>query len=357
MQVALLTDIHFGARNDSLSMHLFFQKFYEQCFFPYLDKNGIKTVILGGDTFDKRRQINFLSLHLCNEYFFKEVDKRGIRLIVNIGNHDVFYKNTNSVNSPELLLANRGYEFVVDIPVELQLGGTSLLMVPWITSDNYNIVMQKLQETTAEVMYGHLELAGFEMTKGIVIDSGMSADIFDKFDMVLTGHYHHKSNRKNIYYLGSPYEMTWGDYDDPHGFHIFETDTRELTFVENPFRIFHKLYYDDTNASDFSDTIVDFSPEKLQGCYIKLIVSSKKKPILLEKVIDVLEKSGVEDLQVVEDHLKIENDNSDIESGVEETVTILKKYVRDLDGINVDRQQLESLIVDLYNQAIWSTTE
>ena len=32
----------------------------------------------------------------------------------------------------------------------------------------------------------------------------------------------------------------------PRGFHIlFDTETRELEFIQNPYEMFHKIYYDD----------------------------------------------------------------------------------------------------------------
>ena len=41
----LITDTHFNARNDNLAFNEYFYKFWEEIFFPYLDKHNIKTVI------------------------------------------------------------------------------------------------------------------------------------------------------------------------------------------------------------------------------------------------------------------------------------------------------------------------
>lgn len=355
MKIALLTDIHFGARNDSLVFHQFFKKFYDECFFPYLDQNDIKTVILGGDTFDRRKYINFLTLQLCKEYFFDQIDRRGIRLIINTGNHDVFYKNTNEVNSPTLLLGNK-YELVIDRPIEFKLDSLYLMVMPWITADNYTTCMEAVENTKAQVLYGHLELSGFEMYKGSVIDHGMDPKLFEKFDMVLTGHYHHKSSRQNIHYLGCPYEMTWADYDDSRGFHVLDSEDRSLTFIENPFKIFYKLWYDDRNVNTPDLAIKDLDYSKYYGCYVKIIITAKTKPAWFDIVIDRMEKAGVSDLQVVDDHLNLNLEpDEDIISQAEDTTTMLKKYITSLDNINIDRKKLEDVILKLYNEAIWTT--
>ena len=59
MKIALVTDLHFGARGDSVPFDNFFKKFYDDTFFPYLVEHGIKTIFDLGDTFDRRKYINF----------------------------------------------------------------------------------------------------------------------------------------------------------------------------------------------------------------------------------------------------------------------------------------------------------
>ena len=41
MKIALITDTHFGARNDNLAFNDYFYKFWEETFFPYLEEKGI----------------------------------------------------------------------------------------------------------------------------------------------------------------------------------------------------------------------------------------------------------------------------------------------------------------------------
>ena len=63
MKIALLTDTHFGARNDSPAFSKYFFKFYDEVFFPYLKENNITTLIHLGDIVDRRKFINFKTSH------------------------------------------------------------------------------------------------------------------------------------------------------------------------------------------------------------------------------------------------------------------------------------------------------
>ncbi len=158
------------------------------------------------------------------------------------------------------------------------------------------------------------------MYKGVVgNDHGFDSKLFDKFDVVMSGHFHHKSTKGNINYLGAPYEMTWSDYNDPRGFHIFDTESRELTFIQNPFPMFHKVLYDDVNKTMEEVIEQDFSG--FSNSFVKLIVRNKTNPYWFDIVVDKIEKTGVLDLQIVEDHLNLDlEDDADIVDEAEDTL-------------------------------------
>ena len=211
--------------------------------------------------------------------------------------------------------------------------------------------MKFIEETDAQILFGHLELSGFEMYKGAVNDHGMSPKIFDKFDVVCSGHFHHKSTRGNINYLGAPYEMTWSDYDDPRGFHVFDTETRELTFIQNPRKMFQKWFYDDASWSSF-EHIDGFAFKEVQGSYVKVIVKNKTNPFWFDTYIDRLEKAGALDIQVVDDHLNLNlEDDSDIVNEAEDTLAILRKTVDNIDS-SVDKVKLSNFLSNLYAEAL-----
>lgn len=350
MKIALITDTHFGARGDSSHFSKYFADFYTNVFFPFLDEHDIKTVFHLGDVFDRRKYINFLSLKECREFFFEPLKARNIQTHIIAGNHDTFYKNTNDVNSVGLLLNEYKNVVTYDTPHEESFEGSDILFMPWICSGNYITSMDVLEKTKCQIVFGHFEINGFEMYKGSFIDSGFESSIFSKFDVVCSGHFHHKSSKGNIHYLGTPYEITWSDFNDPKGFHVFDTDTRELTFIANPYNIFHKIHYDDLDKESSEVMNIDF--EQYRNSIVKVIIKNKTNPYWFDLFIGKLEAAGILDMQVVEDHLNLNlEDDQDIIDEAEDTITILNKYVEQLD-LKADKQKLEALLRTLYIEAV-----
>ncbi len=348
MKIALLGDTHIGARNDSPAFHKFFAKFYNEVFFPYLEEHGIKDVIQLGDVFDRRKYINFSSLHQGRAYFFEPLNKYNTWMLV--GNHDTYYKNTNLVNSPSMLLKDYKNIHAITKVYETSFGGVTFLFMPWICDGNYEESIEALQHTNATHIIGHFEIDGFEMYKGTTHKGGLNKAAFENFETVWSGHFHHQSKHGNIHYLGTPYEMTWSDYGDQKGFHVFDTQTRELEFIANPFSIFHKMHYDDREQDQESVLNVDF--EQYRETYVKLIVREKTNPYIFDLFVDRLEKAGAYSVQVVDDHFHMgELADDEITSEVEDTKTMLSKYVEQVDSV-VNKQHLESLMVSLYEEAL-----
>lgn len=351
MKIALITDTHWGARGDSLAFAEYFNRFYYEQFFPYLKEHNITRIFHLGDIVDRRKYINYVTARNLRK-FVEECTTSNIRLDVIIGNHDTSFKNTNEVNSMRELFDHSTYDIhYYSDPTEVIIDDIKIAVLPWICSGNYNESMDFIDKTDAQILFGHLEINGFEMYRGAVNDHGMATSTFDKFDVVCSGHYHHKSTRGNINYLGAPYEMSWSDYDDPRGFHIFDTDTRELTFIQNPYTMFQKWFYDDSKWNGF-DTINGFDFESAQGSYVKVVVKNKINPFWFDTYIDRLEKAGALDIQVVEDNLNLQlEDDSDIIDQAEDTLTILTKVV-DQWETPVDKKRLDNFLRTLYNEAL-----
>lgn len=352
MKIALITDQHFGARNDSKRVHDHFQKFYEDIFFPEIKRRGIDTVIDLGDTFDRRKYISFTSLKRAKEMFFQPLADNGIKLHVIVGNHDSVYKNTLDVNSIDLLLEE--YENITTYvqPEVIEMDGTEIMLVPWICDANEEQTFVMADKTSAQILLGHLELSGYQMYKGGFIDHGISDHWLKKFELVCSGHYHHKSTTGNVNYLGCPYEMTWSDYDDTKGFHVLDTLTRTIEFVPNPHTLFHKVWYDDTDLDMAGLLEQTKNFEDYNGKSVKVIIKTKDNPTLFDMFIERLEKVDPLNIQVVQDHLHLDmEDDEDIIDEAEDTLTILNTYVDNLE-IKNDRVDLQQLLRSLYDEAL-----
>ena len=349
MKVAIITDQHFGARNDSLHFLDFYEKFYDETFFPAIDAAGITTVLILGDTFDRRKYVNFYSLQRAKKMFFGKLAARDIKVHMLVGNHDTYYKNTNDVNSPRLVLEEYENIHVIGHPRTIQIDGTSVCMMPWICPENYTDSMETLKNTDATICMGHFEIEGFQMYRGAPSHDGLEPKMFDKFDMVFSGHYHHKSSKKNIHYLGNPYEMTWQDYDDPRGFHIFDLKTHELEFVQNPNRMFLKVVYDDKDVEIKDITSMDLS--HLKTTYVKVVVVNKTNPYLFDTFINNIYQVGPIDITIAEDFTETEDLADDDVDQAEDTTTILNKYVDNL-TTDLEKDRIKSLLRELYIEAL-----
>ena len=262
MKILLITDQHFGVRNDNQAFINLYKKFYGEIVIPFIKAANIRQVIALGDTFDKRRSVNFMSLAEAKQMWFDPLDDLGVRMHMLVGNHDIYYKNTLRINAPRELLAEYSNIVIHDTPTTVVFDGLSILLLPWICDDNRDRAFSEISNTDARICMGHLELNGFEAHPGHVMLNGMDASLFDKFDRVFSGHYHMKSSNKNITYLGNPYQLYWNDYGCKRGFHVFDTETLKLTFYRNPFEMFHKIHYND--GMDV--------PDNIEGTFVKLIV-------------------------------------------------------------------------------------
>lgn len=353
MKIAILNDTHWGARNDSKPFANYFHRFYDEIFFPYLRENNIKTIFHLGDVFDRRKYVNFVTARNFEEHFMKPCVQDGIELYMIAGNHDVYYKNTNEVNSIRQLYENTSYNNVHlywHDPVTVNMDGCDIVLSPWICADNEASTMKYFEETNAQIVMGHFEIVGYEMDKGHLCDHGLDRKIFKKFDSVYSGHFHHPSSHGNITYLGAQYEMTWADYEQKRGFSVFDTETREMTYIRNPLSIFHKLFYDDTDMT--IEDVANLQTDHLTDTYVKIIVSNKSNPYIFDMYLDRVQEANPSDIKVVEDHQNLDViDENELVDEAQDTLTILKKYIENVE-YNGDKKKIEGFLNELYHEAI-----
>ena len=340
MKVAIITDTHYGCKKGSKYIHDYFELFYKNVFFPALEENNVEAVIHMGDAFDSRKSIDYQSLEWSKRVVFDPLKKYDVHMI--IGNHDTYYKNTNTVNSPELLLQTYSNIKTYSEPKEVSIGGLKILFLPWINQENEAKTFKLIQKTSSKVAMGHLECQGFRVNRQLIMEHGLQSELFEKFDRVYSGHYHTRSNNGIIFYLGNPYEMYWTDVNDTRGFHIFDTETLEHTPINNPYKLFYNIYYDDTPYQMFDAT-------EYQNKIVKVIVRKKSKPKDFEKFIDKLYSIGVQELKIIENFEIQESEDFKVDED-ENTLSILNRYIDDSE-FNFDKSVIKNILQDLYQQA------
>ena len=340
MKIAIITDTHYGARKGADYIHSYFKNFYDNIFFPYLEKNNIDTIIHMGDMFDSRKSIDYQSLEWSKRVVFEPLKKYKVHAIT--GNHDAYYKNTNKVNSPELLLKDYDNIITYSKPTEINIGGLDILLLPWINSENFEESKEFIDSSKSKIAMGHLEINGFKATRGHMMEDGMDVSIFSKFEKVYSGHFHTRSTDGKIYYLGNPYEMYWNDVNDKRGFHIFDTETLTHTPIDNPYKLFYNIYYEDTPHQTFDST-------EYTNKLVKVIVRKKTNTKQFERFIDKLYSSNVQDLKIIENFVIQENENFEIDEE-ENTLSILNRYI-DESEFEYDKNIIKGIFQDLYRQA------
>ena len=345
MKLAIITDQHFGARKNSKLFHDYFLKFYDDVFFPTLEKEKITTVIDMGDTFDSRKGIDFSALTWAKDHYFDRLRDMGIEVHTIVGNHTAYYKNTNDINAIDLLLREYDNVKVYSETTSIEVCGLNVLLVPWINQENKEMTLKMINKSRAPVCMGHLELQGFKVNDYVVMDHGMDMDPFKKFEKVFSGHFHTRSTQDNISYLGNPYEIYWNDCEDTRGFHLFDTKTLETIPVNNTHRLFYKIYYTDNDYQLFDTS-------ELEDKIVKLVVRKKTDTKKFEKFIDKLYASNVAELKIVENFefngwFDKELDG-DYES--EDTMSILNNYIQESE-ITLDKSIIQKMMNEVYQEA------
>ena len=340
MKVAIITDQHFGARKNSKLFHDYFLNFYENVFFPTLEKEGISVVVDLGDTFDSRKGIDFSALAWAKDHYYDRLADMGIEVHTVVGNHTAYYKNTNDINAVDLLLREYSNIKIYSEPTEIKLGNLDVLLLPWINPENESNTYSLIKTTTCLCAMGHLELAGFRVNSQVINEHGLESKLFEKFSRVYSGHYHTRSNDGRVFYLGNPYEIYWSDWNDTRGFTIFDTETLDHHHIDNPYNMFEIINYDEDTTkldSDYENNIV------------KVVIKNKKNQLKYEKFLDKLYAQNPAEVKVVENfEISLKDFEHDIES--EDTISTLNRYIQESET-TMDKTRIMDIMSEVYQES------
>jgi hypothetical protein len=342
MKIPILCDTHFGFKNDSQLFREYFNRFFQETFFPYIDANNIKEIVHLGDLMDRRKYVNFETLKYVRENFVQPLADRGVTVHVMLGNHDVYYKNTNAVNSIRELFGDTPNFKVYETFADVKIADMQFAVIPWICPDNQQQFEQFIRSSTSTVALGHLELQGFEVLRGVRSEEGFDKKQFEKFETVYSGHYHQKNDDGHVFYLGTHYDMTFADVDERKGFHVFETSNRTVEFVHNPLKMFHRIVYDDTDEV----VVPDFSV--YANSYVKLVVKNKRLPKTFDKYISKLYDANPYEVNIVEEYQLVDAATDDIDI-TQDTLSIIYSDIDDNKNYDATSANcLKKIMTDLY---------
>jgi DNA repair exonuclease SbcCD nuclease subunit len=343
MKAVILNDTHFGYKADSPLVMDYFMTFFKKQLFPYMKENNIQTLFHLGDLFDRRKYINFKTLNRVRREFLDPLREMNIRCHIICGNHDTFYKNTNNVNSLDELVSHYSNWNVYSEPTEIELSAGCVALIPWINSENEDITANFLNKTECSILLGHLELCGFQSIRGVFVEQGYESKHFDKFEYVLTGHYHVKSSRDNIHYLGTQYQMAYSDVWEEKGFHVFDFKSRTLEFVQNPEKLFYTLDYNE-------DSTEKLNYAEYKDKYVKIFIKNKTKQNQFEKYIDKFYEAGVAELQIAEE---VSSNPELVAVDIhKDTLQLLHEELETINEKSINKNTLAEIINSAYNSAM-----
>lgn len=338
MKTAFITDTHFGVRNNSAIFLKNYEKFYSKTFFPTLVSEGIDTVVHLGDLWEDRKAISPFTFQRTRDMFFDPMKALGIKMHMILGNHDVFYRNSNSINTLEFL--NDIYPNINVIPKYDVIDiGTKFGLISWLNKENIQDGLNWLETVDCNYIGGHFEINGFEMTKGHMCESGLSQSIFNRFEKTVSGHFHVRSSTSKIKYLSNPSQTTWADNGLLKGFHIFDSKTGGFTPVDNPYEMFrYESWNESLDPNDFKDVFgrVSISGKEVNKANLDIFVSAAQE-----------QSYG---LQVIDDEREISSDLEEEE--YDNTSVIIEKYLESISRKDtIQKEKLKTMFFELYSNA------
>jgi len=350
MKVCIINDTHCGTRNSSDIFLDNAEKFYRDLFFPYLLEHNISHILHLGDYYDNRKFINFRALNRNRYQFLKPLRENGMTMDIICGNHDVYYKNTSDLNSLKELLGHYMNEVtIIQKPTVMEYGSMKMGLVPWIDVDNEKESMDFLANAKCDWIGGHFDILGYEMLKGIKCEHGLDPKVFSRFEQVLSGHFHTKSEQGNIKYLGSQMEFFWNDAHDDKFFHVLDTETRNLEAIRNPYTLYHRIYYDDSKHD-----YLHYNIDEVENKFVKVVVINKADSFTFDRFIDRINNREIIELKIAENFNEFMGSSVDDESvSVDDTPTLLNSYIDAVDtDLDKDRIKVEMSNLMIEAQAL-----
>jgi len=270
-RVWFITDTHLGVKNNSAEWIESMREYFFNWFFPLIEKEYKEGDVLLhlGDWYDSRQSVNLRVLNLGVDIAEKmsSIFKDGIYVL--IGNHDAWNKSTNDINSLKSIKWIPNLT-IFEEPETLKLGNKTFCMMPW----------RKDQEAESETLnsFGshdylccHTDIRGVKFNKHVNVEKGIDISEVKKFGRVYSGHIHFSQKSGNVIMLGSPYEITRSDMDNPKFILRLNLETGEETAFKNNFSPrFMRILFTDVLES----TPIELS-ERFSNNFVDVMIDPK----------------------------------------------------------------------------------
>jgi len=273
----LVGDLHFGIRSNSSEWLNIQLDFWRNYFIPTIIKTSDynkdeDTLFLMGDIFHSREFLNIKVLYEAQK-LFKELSGYFNKVIIILGNHDLFNKSTTEINSVkqfELLSTNIHVIESYDI---LEINNNKFFMMPY--EHDYEKFENIINEYSKDCEYllCHADIQNMKFDKSRIIDQGLNLKNIRKFKKIFSGHIHYRQEKDWVVYTGIPYAMERSDCNNQKGWYTlkFTGNNFKEEFIENKYSpVFIK-----TNLHDLIELSLEESESLLKNNLVDIYVDNK----------------------------------------------------------------------------------
>lgn len=245
MKTILITDTHYGVKNNSNTWCNYQLKFIDDTIIPLiqqLSKNDDVRVIHCGDVFDSRAAYSLL---IANRVVTKYREIASLcPIYIVAGNHDFYSPISDDYCTIPLLF--RDIENIQYYIQNIETSNYNELFVPYYTFLDKDALKTAIQTHHPKAIYTHADLDHLPDEEYKQILQGVS---------VISGHIHTPNFKDNFFTLGSTYALTFADTNSPRGLYVVDTDDyANMKFIENTSSIkFWRLY--DNQIFNYNFTI------------------------------------------------------------------------------------------------------
>jgi hypothetical protein len=289
-----------------------------------------------GDLYDNRSQIPINVLNSVDRIISEISEILPIHLM--IGNHDIYNKSNNDINSPKSLRWIPNVN-VYEKTTTIEMGGKKIVLMPWVDG-KINQVKLLQEYSPADYLFCHSDLNGCRMHLSSVAwknTNKIDIESFASYESVYSGHIHIRQENKNFKFIGSPYHLDRNDIGDQKGVYILNIESGKEEFIPNSIspqfkklKIVNEEDIDNINMKDTIENHIDLSISNT------LLINNRKLRRKIEKYLEEGSFSTVDyindDVDTSKEDVNESNNSEDIDIDIEsinfdDFGKIIKKYI------------------------------
>lgn len=351
-KIALISDIHFGCRNNSETYLEIIKKLLIETLFNIVKNDKINDVRILGDLFDCRNNINVRTLNVAIEVFkWYKTNLPSVKFKIILGNHDIYYKNRIDVNSIECLGLIGNVEVIDKITFET-INNKQVISYPWLipgSNEHAHFIATANGTKKYDLCLGHFEVRGFEISRGVYDTENLEISLFKNYDKVFTGHYHLRNTLQNVSYLGCPFQQTWGDYGDEKGITIYDIDEDTVEFkINNSSPEFLKIFVDDIQNKNIPLL------KKVKGNHVKFMIDKKVEESWIIKARAKLESLEPLTFEVENTIIETQLEDDDIDiTKINDPFSLLMECVENMQiDEDIEKTELKKYLMEIYSESL-----